>query len=512
MAEYENGKGARPLPYPLRENEFSENTENALEPASIVNPTWFPDDDQDEQIDFVVRMSLAQFTAIASAIDIGRDIGYGERSYDLWRTWCKALIGEITLNCADVADCVESELVTNETLINQLTQTINNNGFGNPNRVNPTQTKIADRNMPGFNDEEIKELENCNLDKLWGGIRNGIVDRLDEQLADTLQDISAIPTIIGRNAAWLDIIPVLGDLAEAVVTSLSSVAPTLLSLYEAHSSEASKDELACELFSMVCSECRYPTHAEIYDHFKNFGMPETPAIADWVLETMTELLTNPVGVMAKVAYFTLMTLQLGIMYLQATFNGPSGSNAILRFAELGEDFENNNWISLCDSCAESYVLWTWDFRTQGQGDFYHDTVNVTSSPLFVAGQGWYATNYSTARRWTVALPFNPDWQIRAVAILTSGTIPSNRGYAFRPNVGVTTGELNSGSGAELLPAWTRAWEGLSSPSGYNEASFFGIVAAGQTSILHKVSILFNVGHAPAGNSVPTNDLTPYTTP
>jgi len=416
-----------------------------------------------------------------------------------------------SMTCDEIADCVESELVDNQTLINSITNTVNASGFGNPNRVNPYLTKISDRNSPEFNSTEVKTLADCNLDKLWAGIRSGIVDRLDEVLADTLQDISAIPTIIGKNAAWLDIVPVLGDLAEAVVTSLSSVTPALLALYEAHSSEATKDELACELFALVCSECRYPTFEEIYNHFKNFAMPETPAIGDWVLETMTQLLTNPVGVLAKVAYFTLMTWQLGILYLQATFAGNTGSNAIFRFASLGEDYANDNWLLLCDSCAESYVLWTWDFTTQGQGDFYLDTAQAGQQGIFEAGKGWRAVNYSTGRRYVIALKFEPTWEVRAVAMKNSTGVNTSAQWVRRPTWGSTTGQSPSSAGS-AIGEWTKHWEGYASLTDINEVYFYTGFTATETAYLEKVSFLFNVGAAPAGNGIPTNDLTPYSTP
>lgn len=515
MAEYDNEKWQRPLPFPLLDNEYPEYTESNDGVVTKTTPDFFNPDEPDEIIDIQFRMSMSQFTAIASAIDVGRDIAFGERSYELWRTWCKALIGEIVVNCEQVADCIESEISAgNITLINSLTQNAINNGFGNVNRVNPYLTKFIDRNAPDALQTDVKELLNCDRNKLWGGIRHGIVDRLDEVLADTLQDVAAIPTIIGRNAAWLDIIPVLGDLAEAVVTSLSNVAPTLLSLYESYSSEATKDELACELFALVCADCRYPTFEEIYNHFKNYGMPETPEIGAWVLDTMTQLLTNPVGVLAKVAYFTLMTWQLGILYLQATFNGNTGTNAIFRFASLGEDFSNDNWLLLCETCDDSYVLWTWDFRTQGQGDFYQDTVQTSGQGVFETGKGWRCVNFSTGRRFVVAFQFDPAWKIHAVAMLVDGDTGNSWQWTRRPTWGNTSGQQASSAGVAVLPEWTRAWEGYGGLiDGVNEVYFY-TQWTGQTAVAHlaKVSFLFSVGYAPSANGVPTNDITPYTSP
>lgn len=402
--------------------------------------------------------------------------------------------------CEDVADCFESEIVTNQTLINAFTEAINNAGYGNPNRVNATVTKIADRNVAGKMAEDIKELSDCNLDKLWGGLRHGIVARLDESLADTLQDIAAIPTIIGRNAAWLDIIPVIGDIAEAIVTSLSSVTPTLLSLYEAHSSEATLDEIACDLFGIVCSECRYPTHQEIYDYFKNFALPATPSIGDWVLETMTQLLTNPVGVTAKVAYFTLMCWQLGILYLQATFNGSNGTEALYNYATLGEDFASDNWLQLCDACGEQYMEYAWDF-TQAQWDSYRTdgfSGNI-SSGNYVAGKGWRLSSINaTDGLMQVGLALDPAWQIVAVAYKSSAAAGAQVA-AFRTTPSASGGQTVNLNAADT-PYTQRANMILNPQTNRNEFALRLAATLASNLYLEKIAMRFNAGFAPLGST------------
>lgn len=400
----------------------------------------FPD--QDTPVTLTVSWSQAEYTRILSALTVGAEFTNPDSSMQIFYDFLKLTEGGLPVSCEDIADCIEEELAAgNTTLINQLFETTIQNGFGNPNRVNPTGTTPLDRNLAGALGTDVIELENCNLDALWGGIRHGIVERLDELLADTLQDISAIPTIIGRNAAWLDIIPVLGDLAEAVVTTLSSVAPTLLSLYEAYSSEATKDELACELFDIVCAECRYPTYEEIYNHFKNYGKPETPEIGAWVLEVMTSLITDPVGVVAKVMYFTLMCWVLGIFYIQATFKGVSGTQAIKDFALLGEDFGSNNWKDLCDACGEAYAVVKYDY-VAAQGTSYKTGGYSTTNGTYIPGKGWRVDRIdATTGRVTMAQPIEPTWVIRSVAYETDvdRTVYSNYAVTARPNPGVNTG-------------------------------------------------------------------------
>lgn len=412
----------------------------------ILQFAWSTTDD-DERVSITMQLSLNEYVALASAIDAGRDIAFGTDSQWIWWIWSRAFAGGggIVVDCNDVADCVETELVTNQILINQVTETVNASGFGNPNRVNPYKTTPLDRNASGFLQEDIKALADCNLDALWAGIRHGIVQRMDDTVRDALEDLATIPELSARVSAFIDIIPVVGDVVEALVQTVASVVPTLLNLYNSHSSEATLDEIACDLFSLVCAECRYLTHEEMYDYYKNFALPATPSIADWTLDVMMQLISNPVGVTAKVAYFTLQTWALGILYIQALFNGNNGTRALVQMANLGEDFANNNWFQLCAGCSDAYAQWTWNFGVQGQGDTYVDATTSfaftgQNNGIFVPGKGWRFVPISTSSGVEIAIPLDPTWKIKAIGIKTDVALTS-RTIVLRPTAGTQTGSL-----------------------------------------------------------------------
>jgi len=187
-----NGMFSRELPLPLKYPENSNLVDNATGDIPFVTPRMFPED-PDEKIDITLNVSQNECTAIASALDIGRDIGYGVDSARLWFVWVRALREAATMSCEDVADCIETELITNIELQNSIAITVNQSGFGNPNQVNPTLTTPLDRNPAGALEEGVAELSECNLDALWGGIRHGIVARLDDKCRDMLEDLAAIP-------------------------------------------------------------------------------------------------------------------------------------------------------------------------------------------------------------------------------------------------------------------------------------------------------------------------------
>lgn len=504
---------SRSLPFPLRHPETFSIVSGEGD-ITHLTPDIFPLDN-DEKINIVLNLSLNEFVAIASSIDVGSDIAYGDNRNLVWWTWVRSFIGlAANMTCEQVADCIESEIdAGNTTLINKLTENnINTGTGGNYNRVNGDITTVLDRNPPLSLQSDVKELPNCDLNALWGGIRHGIVERLDDTARDLLEDLAAINDTPQRFQAFIDVIPVLGDIAEGIVTLATEVIPDILNLYNSYSSEAILDEIACDLFALVCSECRYPTFEELYNYYSTLGYDFSSMEAQ-TLAPMVQKIAAMIGTFqpSSIVYHSMITFQLFTLYLQAQWNGNAGTSTILKFAALGEDFGSNNWLDLCETCNEQYVLWTWDFTTQGQGEFYADLANTTSKAVFESGKGWRAVPHSGGKRFNVNMLFDPSWEVRAAAMKFSGTGGTDRTWYRRPTWASTTGQQNASAGFSNAE-WQGAWEGYGSVTGYNEAGFYASTTLANDLWLEKVSILFNVGKSPSGNAVSTNDLTPYSTP
>lgn len=421
-----------------------------------------------------------------------------------------------TMSCVDVADCIDDNevvqvaLVQNLTtveMINQLTTIINNNGFGNPNSINASQTTVIDRNPLGALQEEIKELANCNRDALWGGIREGIVGRLNDVTKDLLEDLNVIPTAAERLTIFIDTVPVMGDLAEGVALQITNFIPDILVLYESYESVDTLDQIACELFDLVCTECRYPTFEEVFTVYANHTLIGV-AMNDLTLDAVATAILDLLIQTNEVAFFTMSVQALFILNLQAAFNGVSTTSAIVRWAELGEDSDSDNWRTLCSTCGGTYMLWTWNFVTQGQGLSYPDTAQNTSKAIFEAGKGWRAVNHSTGRRFDICFPHNSAWKIRAVAFHTTGAVDTGYNWTRRPTWGTTSGQTGSSAGSSNA-TWTHYFDGYASLASINEVLFFSQFAAGAAVWLDKVSILYDAGFSPSENVVPTEDVTPY---
>lgn len=421
------------------------------------------------------------------------------------------LRGADCMDCEDVADCVESELATNQDLINAIYASINNGGFGDPNHVNPNQTTVKDRNAAGALQEEVKELENCNLDVLWGGIRNGIVLRLDDNARDMLEDLNTIADTAERLVVFIDIIPVMGDLVEALATQIVEIVPDLLTLFNAHSSLSALDEIACHIFDIVCSECRYPTFEEIFNYYLSEALPGMVGLETLTLEQMSEyileLITNP----SSIAYHTIIVWQLYVLNLQATFNGESGTKAIVKMAELGEDASANNWQSLCGGCDESYAYWILDF-TKSKYETYKTTGGFSSfGGSYWQGKGWRLDKItSTGARLTVSVPFDPTWKLRAFGWKTNqarSVYGASIAPQARPIVGSNTSQTTFSMGAGYSNQYD-CKDGLLSITNYSEFALSLIIdPVGSTiAYLEKMIFIFDKGFAPQ-EAIPTPDNT-----
>jgi hypothetical protein len=496
-------RGSRKLPYPLNKT-LEPIGDTPDEPIAFDVIAGFPD--ETTRVNITLNLSLDEYVALAAAIDVGRDIAFAEDSELIWHIWVRAFSEGTVMSCDEIADCVESELVTNETLINSVTNTINLNGFGDTNRANPTLTKIPDRNIAGALAEPIYGQTECNLDKLWAGIRDGIVQRMDDNARTVLENLAAINDVPERLQTLLDVIPVIGDLAEFFVTNLTQVIPDIENLYAAHSSIEAMDEIACDLFALVCDECRYPSYEEVLNYYKSYGLASGEDIADLTLQMITDFVTGSATTAAEVTYFTIQTWQLFTWYIQATFNGKSGTRTLIEYARLGEDFANDNWLQLCDSCNELYMRYTWDFKASPGGAYQATNVANSNAGMWVSGKGWagLAVDAGGTMILSLAIPLEPTWQIRAIGMkysMASGN--NNNPTNLRPTRGITAGQ----SGVTWswgTTGWTFFANGYPGFTGVREMAWRFSSLSSANTYLEEITIIFDSGFAPEG-SIPTND-------
>lgn len=422
-----------------------------------------------------------------------------------------------TMSCEDIADCIESSdavqdaITSNENILLQQLMTNANNGISNPSVEADTDTIFTLEPQGGIGaqkDDEIKPLTGCNLDTLWAGIRDGIVQRLDDNARSVLQFLVAKADGAERANALIGAIPIFGSMAQAVIEQMIQLAPDMLNLYESYSSLENMDNAACEIFAIVCAECRYPTFSEVFLYYGNFGITGMDDLDDLTIAAATDLFFGSTETAALVFYHTLIAYELLILYMGSKFHGASGMDAVITMASLGEDFANDNWELLCDGCNEAYKYKIWDLTASSV-----DTV-VTSGysaigGVYLSGQGWGLQAIdATNGVLTLGLLFNPAWRIRAIGwkfanqAAGDGAMTAN---SLRPTRGI-----QAGAGGLAYDWGTTGWtyyeNGLISLTGYNEVAIRYASTMASNRILTHIKIIFDFDYAP-DDAIPTSTAT-----
>lgn len=420
----------------------------------------------------------------------------------------------VVMSCEDIADCIETSedvaiaLTENQIIVMNTLKAIANSGTVYP-QIDADVTTV-DTSTAGIGNqktEPIKELPSCDLDALWAGIRDGIVQRLDDNARSALEWLVTKADVAERANAAIGMIPVLGDIANGVITQLVELAPDMLNLYEAYSSIEHLDEIACEIFGIVCSQCRYPTYEEVFQYYAAAGITGFDDLDNIVIAAATDFLIGSSELAALAFYHTLIAYELLILYMGSKFHNQSGTSALVTMASLGEDFANDNWMTLCEDCDEPYSIYVWDFTT-GQHGMYLDPAsdnNPADEGVYQTGMGWRLTG-SAGQRLEVAIPIDTSWEIRAIGMKTTGNTINARSLITRPVLGSTTGgvgrNIANGSGE-----YNHCIDGLVSITGFAEIAIaFQSVDNDPPTYFTKMAIIFNRGFAPTPE-LPTNDNT-----
>jgi len=242
---------SRQLPYPLY---LSASPEAIIEDTTAPPlPFTWPTTDNDELVNVTMKLSLNEYIALSSCIDVGDDIAYGENATLLWYIWVRSL--NSMEFCEQVAECIDSSTIV-QSAINT---TIINQGSIDPNTINPDTTVLTDR-IPEPETTEIAETSSdpCDLDEIWAGIRE-MVERIDANGRDLLEDLAVINDKIEQWGEIVDLVPLLGDTIKDISDLFTEQLPDMLNAYNAASSPTFLDIVACDLFAMVCQDCLYPS-------------------------------------------------------------------------------------------------------------------------------------------------------------------------------------------------------------------------------------------------------------
>jgi hypothetical protein len=239
-------KWSRPLVFPLKDSLVPDATEEADGTITNLTIDFFPND-PDERIDIVLNLSANEFTTIASAIDIGRDIGYGNQSALVWWIWCRSQIGALQLSCEQIIDCIETNPSTGAALQQWMSTNGYGNGVGTPDNpsvytANPTVITAG-------------TAENCDYDALFGAIKQ-LIQYIDRALTDLFEIIESTSNGFERAAIIGEGVPISDELGvDTVANSFDQALEEVAENYAANFTIALENEYSCALFCLVQDTC-----------------------------------------------------------------------------------------------------------------------------------------------------------------------------------------------------------------------------------------------------------------
>jgi len=292
--------------------------------------------------------------------------------------------GCLEMSCEQVADCVD----TDETVQNSINTVIINNGLVNPDSIDPDNTTGADRVPESATASVAPPPPACDKDSLWAGIRE-MVDRVDQNGRDILEDLQFLNDKVEQWSELIDLVPLLGDTIKDISDLFTQQIPDILNAYNAASSPTFLDNVACDLFEMVCDECRYPTFDEIVNYFGSLSYVAMPAFSVLTYGNMWNLVKAVSTAIPEPLWYTVNLWQCFTLAIDGTFKRSYGSKSFEIWASFGEDTPNDNWEILCDGCEDVNCV-EYDFTVSDHGFTVWTTGNRPFG-VYVPGIGWQCT-------------------------------------------------------------------------------------------------------------------------
>ena len=364
MGEYDSPRRdlSWDLLHPLTTHRTTEDDGEDCEPSSFVWPL-----DSDERVLVPFYLSLNEYNVLATAIDVGSDIAYGEDALRVTWLWlrnmrCKVpicdLITDALLNCEDVQTALATLIATNPTIQDAIRgfvtedTTINNYITEIVDRL--TEEQIAGKLMP----------DDCANGNVAGRVI-AIVERMDVINADALEIIEVGTNDEEKIAAILEGIPLLGELPIGdIIDFTQDLLEDFGENYNAAVTTEWKDAVAEDLYCLAKGkpDCAL-TYQDIFDYFQNRAGSGLN-----ILSTLTDVVNfirtgdfNTDDLIASGMY----ALQAGMILVGRDFFGMNlpRIGAITRDALPSSKWED--W----EECGPTTYQHCWDFEVDGNGGF-----------------------------------------------------------------------------------------------------------------------------------------------
>lgn len=362
----------RKLEYPLDRPETIE----AI--VSEDNPCGLPEfpEDNDERITVLFRLSLNEFVALASAIDVGSDIAYGADGLKVWWIWVASVM--CASFCEEMAECVSDPesaftialadaLRNNPALAAAIAEALPAAGAAVPGRSLTPSQSAADILPENVRDE----FGECIPDALWGAVLY-LVQSGNRAITDFFEILENASNTLEASAIISQNIPAAGSFAASAAEFADQLLENFQEGYAAAYTEEFENDLACALFCAAIDGCELTP--DMLNSIMSSRLPDAPSLLTFqaVMNYFGAGTFLPGAVIADAMFTIYFTaLQFG-----QQFGEQVGIKPLTDLMSLGADqLASDNWEVLCE-CSDTYC---------GFYDFTADDY------LFVPGNGFGST-------------------------------------------------------------------------------------------------------------------------
>lgn len=344
----------RHLPSRFRRSEDLE-SDTPNTPTIDVEPFEWSTTDSDERVSIVMELSLNEYIALATSIDVGRDIAYGDNSLYIWWIWVRSLVS--TDLCQSILECINDTEAIQEAI----------GEYGDISSIDGDGEQIAEN----LSSQLVNDPAGCDNDIIFGMTRQ-LVEFADRLIKDLFEQVKAA-NLSSENIGYLiKLIPVLETLPiDEMFEFGSKVANDMETVYLSASTELLKDEIACDLFCIAQDNDCVLTLADVRDYFEEkSGVVFT---YDDVLSFMLDFISgvfigNAVYYGMNVLFFQIFAF--GGKFLEYFFRD------YLRVVNSMYNDPDEDWTTVCDECPttfEHFFDFTtgqhgWELRDAGSGD------------------------------------------------------------------------------------------------------------------------------------------------
>lgn len=355
---YDSDEPTRPLEYPLYNSaDYDLADHEVIGDAAFL--TWATTD-PDEKVAITLELSLNEYVALATAVDVGRDIAYGADSWQIWWVWIRAFSMAI---CEQVQECIETNQGVKDAIVNVMQEA----GLQTPGTPLTGDLLTADLGNPN---------PTCDLDALYGSAVQ-IVQVTNRQIEDFLEVIEAITNNQEALSSALEFIPILGDVVPLpeIASFVQKIREWLQEAYVAGYDLSLETEFICDLFCIGKLECEI-TFETARNYF--WGRAESVAGFGDAFESALTML-SALATWQEVAGVAVVEVMYGaafgfMNYLSDMFGVDFASFLLRTRAGL----PNDDWQFVCTDCSDTEACFNMlsTFMTVNQGVLISDYPNL----------------------------------------------------------------------------------------------------------------------------------------